>query len=216
MLVDEQDFVRLGLEKILNDAQGIKVVAETRSYDEAIKLLRNQSPHVVLLDIHMPALAGLDALRKMLRINNELKVIAVTGNDDDAIPTMVFQAGASGFLTKRASAEEALRAVRVVHAGQRYLSPDIAQRLAFKRFDAPTKSPFEMLSEREMQIAVLIVNGERPLQIANKLCLSPKTVNGYRYRIFEKLNIESDVELTKLAIKNHLITIDTKVDTADE
>ncbi|MFN7096644.1 MAG: response regulator [Gammaproteobacteria bacterium] len=215
MLVDEQDLVRSGLGKILNDAQGMKVVADTRSYDDALKLLRNHSPRVVLLDLHMPSLVGLDVLRKMLRINEELRVIAITGNSDDVIPTMAFQAGAVGFLHKRATVDEVLRAVRVVSAGQRYLSPDIAQRIAFKRIEAPAASPFDALSEREMQIAILIVNGERPLEIANKLCLSPKTVNGYRYRMFEKLNIDSDVELTKLAIKYRLIDIEFATEITD-
>ncbi|NNM59844.1 MAG: response regulator [Legionellales bacterium] len=216
MLVDEQDFVRLGLLKILSDAQGIKVLGHTRSYDEAARLVRQLNPQVILLDIHLPGLTGLDVLRKILRGDNESKIIALTHEADGAIPKMAFQAGASGLLTKQASVDEVLRAVRVVHSGQRYLSASLAQHFAFNHFETPASSPFDLLSEREMQVAIMIVNDQKPLQIAYKLSLSPKTVNGCRYRIYEKLKINSDVQLTKLAIIYRLITIEPIVDKVNE
>lgn len=213
LLVDEQDFVRLGLTKILSEAQGIKVLGNTRSYDEAARLAKQLNPQVIILDIHLPTLTGLDILRKILRGDSDTKIIALTNEAEEALPKMAFQAGASGLLTKQGSVDEVLRAVRVVHAGQRYLSANLAQNLAFNHFETPTSSPFDLLSEREMQVAMMIVHDEKPLQIAYKLSLSPKTVNGCRYRIYEKLKINSDVQLTKLAIAQRLLVIKPSVDT---
>lgn len=205
MLVDDLDLVRTGIRKILDDASGIKVVAEASSGEEAVKLARQMNPHVVLMDVKMPGIGGFEATRKLLRMDPNLKVLVVTICDNDFYPARLLQVGASGYLTKGASMDEMVQAIKTVHAGQRYISPEIASRLAFKHVTDKEESPFETLSERELQVMLMITKGMKVQEIADKLCLSPKTVNSYRYRIFEKLRIKNDVELTLLAIRHGLV-----------
>ncbi|PIQ40375.1 MAG: DNA-binding response regulator, partial [Thalassolituus sp. CG17_big_fil_post_rev_8_21_14_2_50_53_8] len=119
--------------------------------------------------------------------------------------TRLLQAGAAGYITKGADADEMVRAIMKVKSGQKYISPDIAQRMALKPFQQDQTSPFDELSEREMQITLMIVGCQKVAEISEKLFLSPKTVNSYRYRIFEKLEIDSDVELTLLAMRHGLV-----------
>ena len=153
----------------------------------------------------MPGIGGLEATKKLLRSNPDLKVIALTICDDDLFPSRTLQAGAFGYLTKGATVNEMVKAIRSVYAGQRYISPDIASQLALKHISDQGDSPFDELSERELQVTLMIVNGLKVQEISSRLCLSPKTVNSYRYRIFEKLNIKNDVELTHLAYRHNLV-----------
>lgn len=161
-------------------------------------------PDVVLMDVKMPGIGGLEATRKLLRSHPDIKVVAVTVCEEDPFPTRLLQAGAAGYLTKGAGLDEMVQAIRLAFAGQRYISPQIAQQLALKPFQ-PQGSPFDTLSEREIQIALMIVGCQKVQIISDKLCLSPKTVNTYRYRIFEKLSVTSDVELTLLAVRHGMV-----------
>lgn len=205
MLVDDHDLVRTGIKRILDDVSGIKVIAEARSGEEAVKLGRKLKPQVVLMDVKMPGIGGFEATRKLIRIDPDIRVLIVTICNNDLYPARLLQVGASGYLTKGATMEEMVQAIRAVHAGQRYISPEIASRLAFKHVSDTDESPFESLSERELQVMLMITMGMKVQDIAEKLCLSPKTVNSYRYRIFEKLRVKNDVELTLLAIRNGLV-----------
>jgi len=155
--------------------------------------------------MQMPGIGGLEATRKMIRHNPDLKVLALTVCDDEPYPSRLLQAGAAGYITKGCDPDEMIRAIRTIHAGQRYISSEIAQQLALKRFAKDEESPLDILSERELQIMLMITSGQKVQEISDKLCLSPKTVNSYRYRIFEKLGINSDVELTLLAIRLGLV-----------
>ena len=128
---------------------------------------------------------------------------------ENPIPAKVMQMGASGFITKDAEPEEMIRAVHKVVAGQKYVSPDIAQQIAIGKLDFNDANPFEQLSDRELEITLMLVKGQRVPGIANSLNISAKTVNTYRYRMFEKLDISTDVELTHLALRYKLITSDT-------
>ena len=206
LVVDDHDLVRMGISRMLEDVQGISVVGEASNGEDAIKLARELIPNVVLMDVKMPGIGGLEATRKLLRTNADVKVLAVTACDEEPFPSRVLQAGASGYLTKGAALDEMVAAIRQVNCGQRYISPKIAQNLALKQLSLDGKtSPFEMLSEREMQISMMIVGCQKVQDISDKLCLSPKTVNSYRYRVFEKLEINSDVELTLLAIRHGVL-----------
>ena len=205
MLVDDHDLVRTGIRRILDDVPGIKVVGEADSGEEALKQARKLKPQVVLMDVKMPGIGGFEATRKLLRIDPDVKVLIVTICNNDLYPARLLQVGASGYLTKGSSMEEMIQAIRAVHVGQRYISPEIASRLAFKHVNDKSESPFEALSERELQVMLMITMGMRVQEIADKLCLSPKTVNSYRYRIFDKLKVKNDVELTLLAIRYGLI-----------
>jgi len=206
LVVDDHDLVRAGITRMLADMDGLKVVGQAESGEEALKKTRELKPDVVLMDVKMPGIGGLEATRKLSRSNPDIKVIAVTVCEEDPFPTRLLQAGAAGYLTKGAALEEMVQAIRLVFAGQRYISPQIAQQLALKSFQPQQSgSPFDLLSEREIQIALMIANCEKVQSISDKLCLSPKTVNTYRYRIFEKLSITSDVELALLAVRHGMV-----------
>ncbi len=205
LVVDDHDLVRIGITRMLGDVEGIKVVGQASSGEEAVKLARDLSPDVVLMDVQMPGIGGLEATRKIQRVDDGIKVIAVTVCEEEPFPSRLLKAGASGYLTKGADLQEMVRAIRVVHVGQKYISADIAQQMALKPFKEDQVSPFDLLSERELQITMMVVNCQRVQEISDKLCLSPKTVNSYRYRIFEKLAIDSDVELTLLAVRHGLV-----------
>ena len=206
LVVDDHDLVRTGITRMLADIDGLQVVGQADSGEESLKKARERKPDVVLMDVKMPGIGGLEATRKMLRSHPEIKVVAVTVCEDDPFPTRLLQAGAAGYMTKGAGLAEMVQAIRLVFAGQRYISPQIAQQLAIKSFQPQVNnSPFDLLSEREIQIALMIVGCQKVQVISDKLCLSPKTVNTYRYRIFEKLSISSDVELALLAVRHGMV-----------
>ncbi|MBB1521459.1 UvrY/SirA/GacA family response regulator transcription factor [Aquipseudomonas campi] len=206
LVVDDHDLVRTGITRMLADIDGLQVIGQADSGEESLKKARELKPDVVLMDVKMPGIGGLEATRKLLRSYPDLKVIAVTACEDDLFPTRLLQAGAAGYLTKGAALEEMVQAIRMAFAGQRYISSQIAQQLALKSFQPNNSgSPFDSLSEREIQIALMIANCHKVQTISDKLCLSPKTVNTYRYRIYEKLSITSDVELALLAVRHGMV-----------
>ena len=205
LLVDDHDLVRIGIRRLLADVNGIKVIGEAKSGEDAVRMARELRPHVILMDVKMPGIGGLEATRKVLRADPEVKVIAVTVYGEEPFPSRLLQAGAVGYITKGSSLDEMLQAIRTVFAGQRYLSPEVAQQLALRHLTDKDESPFDSLSERELQVMIMITNGMKVQEISDKLCLSPKTVNSYRYRLFEKLNVNSDVELTHLAIRHGML-----------
>ena len=205
LVVDDHDLVRTGISRMLSDVPGLSVIGEADSGETAVVRARELKPDVILMDVRMPGIGGLEATRKLVQHDKHIKVIAVTVCDEEPFPTRLMQAGAAGYVTKGAVLDEMVTAIRQVHAGLRYISPDIAQQIALKQFNPGGNSPFDCLSEREIQIALMIVNCEKVQSISDKLCLSPKTVNTYRYRIFEKLGITSDVELTLLAVRHGMV-----------
>lgn len=205
LVVDDHDLVRMGITRMLSDVPGLTIIGEASSGEEAITQTRALKPDVVLMDVRMPGIGGLEATRKLLQYDRGVKVIAVTACDEEPFPSRLMQAGAVGYVTKGAPLDEMVSAIHKVAAGQRHISPDIAQLLLTRMYGSNTEGPFDSLSEREMQIALMIVGCEKVQSISEKLHLSPKTVNTYRYRIFEKLNITSDVELTLLAVRHGMI-----------
>lgn len=201
LLVDDHELVRTGIHKILNDVKGFKVVGEAQTGEEAVQYCRKSEPDVVLMDMNMPGIGGLEATKKILRYTPDVKIIVLTVHSEDPFPTKVMQIGASGYLTKGAGPDEMINAIRAVHSGQRYITPDIAQQMALNQFKSVDENPFNSLSERELQIMLMITRGEKVVDISKQLILSSKTINSYRYRMFEKLNVGNDVELTHLAIR---------------
>ena len=206
LVVDDHDLVRTGITRMLADIDGLQVVGEACTGEEALLKVRELKPDVVLMDVKMPGIGGLEATRKLMSSHPDIKVVAVTVCEDEPFPTRLLQAGAAGYLTKGAALDEMVQTIRLVFAGQRYIDPQIAQQLALKSFQPQNSgSPFDLLSEREIQIALMIANCHKVQNISDKLCLSPKTVNTYRYRIFEKLSITSDVELALLAVRHGMV-----------
>lgn len=205
LIVDDHALVRMGIRRLLDDLPDVEVVGEADSGESALALVRVHKPHVVLLDMKMPGIDGWEVTRRLAKSCPSVKVIAVTAVSSDPLPTRILQLGAMGYLTKESGAEEMAEAIRRVYKGEKYLSAEIAQKMAINSIQTPPDSPFDLLSEREMQVALMVTRGMMVQDIANRLFLSTKTVNGYRYRIFEKLVIKNDVELTFLAIKHGLV-----------
>lgn len=201
MLVDDHALVRAGLRRILEETADMEVVAEADTGEEAIILAREHKPEVVLMDINMPGIGGLEATRRLMQYDDGIKIIAVSMYADDPFPGRMLSAGAMGYLTKDCAADEIVVAIRKVKSGGNYITPSIAGTLAIKLATGQTSSPFAKLSQREMQVMLMVTNGSSIQEISDTLCLSPKTVSTYRYRLFEKLDVHNDVELTRLAMR---------------
>ncbi|WP_137166876.1 UvrY/SirA/GacA family response regulator transcription factor [Salinimonas lutimaris] len=209
ILADDHPLVRSGIRRILDDVQDFTVIAEAKNGEEAISLCRRNAPDVVLMDVNMPGMGGLEATKKVLRLAENIRVIGLSAYKEHPIPAQVMQAGAFGFLTKDAEPDEVTRAIYKVASGQKYLPADIAESIAFGKVGADAENPFESLSTRELSIAQRLTIGKRVPEIAEELCISAKTVNTYRYRMFEKLGVTTDVELTHLALRHKLIEPNT-------
>jgi len=206
LLVDDHELVRTGIRKILDEVKGFKVIGETSTGEEAIKFCRQTEPDVVLMDMNMPGIGGLEATKKIIRYAPDVKVIVLTVYTEDPIPSKVMQIGAAGYLTKGAGPDEMVNAIRAVNSGQRYITPEVAQQMALNQSKATEDNPFSVLSERELQIMLMVTRGEKVPNISEQLALSSKTINSYRYRMFEKLNVSNDVELTHLAIRYGMLS----------
>ena len=205
MLVDDHDLVRGGIKRMLDDVEDISVVAEAGSGEKAIELARHTSPDVVLMDVSMPGIGGLEATRRITLSSPDTKVIAVTVYNDNPFPTCLIDAGASGYITKGSDINEISNAIRVVHGGQQYFTKEIADKLAQTFVKYRGQAPIDMITDREMVVMLMVAQGIRNKDISEKLCLSPKTTSTYRYRLFEKLGVDNDVALTRWAIRNGVV-----------
>ncbi len=208
LLVDDHELVRTGFRHILEEARDIEVIAEASSGEEAVAFMRTATtrPDVALMDVNMPGIGGIEATRKLLRISKELKVIALTVHTDSPFPTQLHEAGALGYLTKGCPAQEMLKAIRLVASGKPYISNEVSQKLALAQMSGQTEDqPFGKISQREMQVLMMIIQGTKTQEISDSLCLSPKTVSTYRHRLYEKLEVDTDVDLTHLAIRHGLL-----------
>jgi two-component system invasion response regulator UvrY len=207
LLIDDHKLVRTGIRKILEESAGIQVVGEADDGERGIELCKALKPDVVLLDVSMPGIGGLEATRLLLEHDRSTKVIVVSVHAQEPVPGKLLEAGAFGYLTKACAADEVVTAVRRVHGGERYLTAEIARALAFGAVGGrkTTESPFELLSQREMQVMMMVTQGQSIQEISERLHLSPKTVSTYRYRLFEKLGVGNDVELTRLAIRHGFV-----------
>ncbi len=205
LIVDDHALVRMGVRRLLEDLPDMIVVAEAESGEVALTLVKSHQPDVVLLDMKMPGIDGWEVTRRLNKSAPHVKVIAVTAMTTDTLPSRVLQLGAMGYITKESGAEEMATAIRKVVKGEKYLSAEIAQKMAINSLQAPQDSPFDSLSEREMQVMLMITTGMDVQDIADRLFLSSKTINGYRYRMFDKLAIKNDVELTYMAMKHGMV-----------
>ncbi|MCW8908494.1 MAG: response regulator [Sedimenticola sp.] len=206
LLVDDHELVRTGFRHILSNGQGFDVVGEAESGEDAVTKARQLKPDLVLMDINMPGIGGIEATRRIRRQNPETQVIAVTVLSDAPFPEQLHDAGAIGYLTKGCPAEELFQALKTVAGGKPFISSEVSQKLTLARLTgSDPDSPFNSLSQREMQVLLMITQGQKTQFISDSLCLSPKTVSTYRHRLFEKLDVETDVELTLLALRHGLI-----------
>ncbi|MFA7097169.1 MAG: UvrY/SirA/GacA family response regulator transcription factor [Gammaproteobacteria bacterium] len=206
LLVDDHELVRTGIKRILEDAEGITVVGEVGSGEDALRFMRRRrKPDVVLMDVSMPGMGGLEATRKLRRQYPNVKVIVLTIHAHEPYPTRLLEAGAAGYLTKGCAVDEIITAIREVNAGRRYIGMDIARQIALSLLPGGERSPIDRLSQRELQILLMVTQGLNTQEISDKLCLSPKTVCTYRYRLYEKLGANNDVELTHLVMRHGML-----------
>lgn len=208
LLVDDHAMVRCGIRRILADADDIKVIGEAQSGEEAIELVKELSPQVVLMDVNMPGMGGIEATRTLLRANPSVRIIALTAFVEEPYPTNLLKVGAAGYLTKDSDYAEIAASIRAVAKGEIYLDKKIAQKMALAHLPGGQVNVFDSLSKREMQVMLMLTNGQCLQDVSDKLCLSPKTIGTYRYRLYEKLSVTNDVELTHLAIRHGMISTD--------
>jgi two-component system response regulator NreC len=225
MLVDDHDVVRTGLRSFLETQPGIKVVAEARNGEDALQRALEAHPHIILMDITMPGMDGLEATRRLKTMLPDCLVLALTVHEDKQYFMEMLAAGASGYVTKQAAAEELVAGIRSVAAGNIYLQPALAhwlledyQRLARQvpvqphplHDQALSDEPIglEVLSARERQVLELVAQGLNNQEIGSRLDLSHKTVARHRERIMGKLRMHSRTELVKFAIRTGLITLE--------
>jgi len=205
LVVDDHGLVRTGLRRILNESPDIEVAGEAASGEEALQMHREIAPDVVLLDISMPGLSGFEVCQRLQERPEPVKVIILTVHARGPYPSQLLDAGANGYLTKGCGAGELQEAIRKVHAGSRYVGSDIAQQLALSLLPGQRQSPFENLSAREMEVALMLTEGHELAHIAESLNLSPKTVATYKYRVLEKTGTKNEVGLLRLALEHGLI-----------
>jgi two-component system, NarL family, invasion response regulator UvrY len=206
LLVDDHALFRAGLQLILGQQDQIEVVGEADSGEEALRQAKRLAPDICLMDLQLPrGMGGIEATRRLLRLVPTCRVIALTMMGDDPFPTQLREAGAMGYLTKGCPVEELVKAVRLVASGRPYVDSSVAQARMLADWDGGPINPFNDLSSREMQVAILILDGQRTQDISEVLSLSPKTVSTYRQRIYEKLGVHTDVALTRLALRHGLI-----------
>ncbi|MEW5755075.1 MAG: UvrY/SirA/GacA family response regulator transcription factor [Pseudomonadota bacterium] len=202
MLVDDHELVRMGIARVLEDVPDIDVISQADCGEAALEIIHKHRPDVVLMDINMPGIGGMEATRKLLKTLPDLKIIILTVHADGPIPNRLLQNGVYGYLTKGCAVNEIVAAIREVYQGKRYIGAEVAKNLVLSYTqDKGAGSPFEQLSQRELQVVMMVLQGLKTQEISDQLNLSPKTVSTYRHRIFEKLEVNSDVDLANLARK---------------
>ena len=195
-LVDDHALVRTGMRMLLEGEDGMEVVGEAASGEEALPLVRQLQPDVVLCDLHLPGLSGLEITVRLVR--SGIRVVVVSVLEGGPMPRRLIEAGASGYVGKGGDAGELVRAVHAAAQGRRFLSSSIAQGLALSGLDT-ARSPFDALSARELEVAMLLVRGLRQEDIARRLSLSAKTINTHKSRLFDKLGIRDSIALARMA-----------------
>ena len=205
LLADDHAVVRMGFRLLLQSVGEISVVAEADCGETACQLYADLAPDVVVMDLAMPGMGGLAALRRIRARDPQAKVLTLSAQDDPMHARRALQEGALGFLSKRSAPEALLEAVAVVAGGRRFIDPVLAQKLALAEFDGAAKSPVERLSEREFEVFVRLAGGATVQRIASDLNLSASTVGTHLYNIKQKLGVVNQSELTLIAIRHGLI-----------
>jgi two-component system invasion response regulator UvrY len=205
LLVDDHAVVRMGFRLLLQSQADISVIAEAESGEIACQRFLELSPDVVVMDLAMPGMGGLEALRRILAHHPQAKVLTLSAHDDPMHARRALREGALGFLSKRSAPEALLEAVTTVATGQRYIDRSLAQKLALEDIEGVAKSTVERLSEREFEVFIRLARGASVQRIAEDLSLSPSTVGTHLYNVKQKLRVTNQSELTLIAIRENLI-----------
>jgi DNA-binding NarL/FixJ family response regulator len=203
-IVDDHALIRAGYRHILTREPDLQVVAEGGSGEEALTIARDLKPDVMLLDVGMPTLGGIEVTQRLARARSPVRIVIVTMHGDGPLPKLLIEAGATAFLTKGADGAELVTAVRQAARGQHYISHAIAQRMALAT-SLGEGSPLDRLSPREFEIALMLGRGQRASAIGERLAISDKTVATHKSRIYEKLEVHSEAELTLLLVRHGLL-----------
>lgn len=205
LLVDDHAVVRTGFRLLLQSQSDISVVAEAHSGETACQMYIDLAPDVVVMDLGMPGMGGLEALRRIRARHAVARVLALSAHDDPMHARRALREGALGFLSKRSAPEALIDAIATVAAGRRYIDPSLAQKLALAEIEGAARSPIEQLSEREFEVFIRLAGGATVQKIADDLKLSASTIGTHLYNIKQKLGVVNQSELTLLAIRHGLI-----------
>lgn len=205
LIADDHPIVRQGLRQIVGETSDIVIKGEASNGDEVVEQVRSGQWDVVVLDLTMPGTHGLDLLKRLKTEHPQLRVLVLSIHPEDEYAVRLLRAGASGYLNKRSAGGQLVEAIRKVAQGGKYVSPTLAEKLAFELDVDSDKPPHEKLSDREFQVFCLIASGTTVTEIAEKLSLSVKTVSTYRSRVLEKMNMQRNAELTRYAIEHELV-----------
>ena len=203
-IIDDHALVRTGMRMILSGEADIEVVGEADSGEAALPQVRKLEPDVVLCDLHLPGLSGLEVTERIVKGKHGTRVIVVSVLEDGPMPKRLIEAGASGYVGKAGDSAELVRAIRDVARGKRYLASNIAQNLALSGIGGEG-TPFDVLTSREMEVVMLLLHGLRQGEIAERLSLSPKTVNTHKSRLFEKIGVQDSIALARMAARYGLM-----------
>ena len=204
LLVDDHAVVRMGFKMLLESAEDIKVIAEAESGEQGVKFYVEHQPDVVVMDITMPGIGGLEAIDRIIAKDNSAKILVLSAHEDSVHPKRVLNAGAMGYLTKRSAAEELIKAIRMVAGRKMYLEANIAQQMAIQQLNGE-KNPVDVLSDREFEVFMSLAKGQTTNEIAEILSLSPRTVGTHLYNIKQKLNANNSAEIALIAMRSGLI-----------
>jgi two-component system invasion response regulator UvrY len=201
LVVDDHELVRIGLRHILADYPAIEIAGEAADGETALRINRQLRPDVVLLDVSLPGLSGFEVTTRLKQASPGLGIIILTVHEQAPYPARLLDAGASAYLTKGCPATELVQAIETVARGGRHIGSRVAQQMALNLLQGEGRSPFEELSAREMEVMLMLVEGRRVQDIAELLHLSPKTIATYKYRILDKLDARSEIDMTRMAMR---------------
>lgn len=204
MLVDDHAVVRMGFKMLLESASDIKVIAEVENGEQAVKGYVEHRPDVVVMDITMPGIGGLEAIERIMAKDNAARILVLSAHEDSVHPKRALNAGAMGYLTKRSAAEELIKAIRTVAGRKMYLEASVAQQMAIQQLSGE-KNPVDVLSDREFEVFMALAKGKSTNEIAETLCLSPRTVGTHLYNIKQKLNANNSAEIALIAMRSGLL-----------
>ncbi len=205
LLTDDHELVRTGIRRLLEDSGRIEIVGEADSGEQGIRMADELEPDVILMDINMPGIGGMEACRRILKKRPQQKIIILTVYTEQTIPKRMLEIGARGYLTKECRTEEMLQAIDNVMNGHSYIASSIAQQLALSMLPGNESNPIDRLSRREFQVMLMMAQGMANSDISDKLCLSPKTISTYRLRIMEKLGAQNEVDLVRIAVEQGIV-----------
>jgi DNA-binding NarL/FixJ family response regulator len=205
IIADDHAFLREGIKKTIQDEIDMKIVGEASNANDALNIIKELEPDVVIMDISMPGKSGLDVLKDLKVMKKKYRILILSMHPEDRFAIRALKAGAAGYLTKESAPDELVKAIRTVLTGRKYVSKALAEKLADILSDDMDKLPHEQLSDREYEVFIKIASGKKATDIAAEISISVHTVNTYRARILEKLSMNSNVELTQYAMHNNLI-----------